>query len=55
MAGLTVYTTASTAKVDFVKLFGADIVIDYKTKNVSRRIAALTDELGVDMIYQYHW
>lgn len=50
MAGLTVYTTASTAKVDFVKSLGADIVIDYKTENVSRRIAELTDGLGVDMI-----
>ena len=50
MVGLTVYTTASTAKFDFVKSLGADVVIDYKTENVSRRIAELTDGLGVDMI-----
>ena len=50
MASLTVYTTASTAKVDFDKSLGADIVIDYMTANVSRRIAELTDGLGVDMI-----
>ena len=48
--GLTVYTTASTAKFDFVKSLGADVVIDYKTENVSRRIAELTDGLGVDII-----
>ena len=50
MVGLTVYTTASTAKFDFVKSLGADVVIDYKTENVSRRIAELTDGLGVDII-----
>ena len=47
MVGLTVYTTA---QFDFVKSLGADVVIDYKTENVSRRIAELTDGLGVDII-----
>ena len=44
MVGLTVYTTASTAKFDFVKSLGADVVIDYKTENVSSELpSSLTD------------
>lgn len=48
--GLTVYATASTGKIDFVKSLGADVVIDYKANDVSEAIKQLTQGLGVDLI-----
>ncbi|KRK90841.1 zinc-binding dehydrogenase [Companilactobacillus futsaii] len=48
--GLTVITTVSTKKVDFVKKIGADFVIDYKKQNTSEEISKITNGVGVDLI-----
>ena len=47
---LKVFTTVSTGKVDFVKQLQPDAIIDYRTEDVDKRIAALTDHRGVDLI-----
>lgn len=36
--GATVATTTSTANIDFVKNFGADIVVDYKKENFENKL-----------------
>ena len=51
MHGLTVFTTCSTAKVDYVrKHLDVDAVIDYRKEDVTERIGELTDGLGVDLV-----
>lgn len=50
MAGLTVYTTTSTAKRELALSLGADVVIDYQKENITQRLAELTNGLGVDLI-----
>lgn len=48
--GLTMYGTASSAKHDVVRRFGA-IPIDYRTEDVQQRIARETGGEGVDIVF----
>ncbi|MDU8923751.1 zinc-binding dehydrogenase [Pasteurellaceae bacterium LIM206] len=51
LAGLTVYATAGTDKIDFVRRIGAaDVIIDYKTEDITARVLELTQNRGVDLI-----
>lgn len=47
---ITVYTTCSTRNIAEVQSLHPDAVIDYKTEDVSARIAELTRGLGVDLV-----
>ncbi|MBM7663954.1 NADPH:quinone reductase-like Zn-dependent oxidoreductase [Solibacillus kalamii] len=49
--GLKVFTTASSTNHSWVKSLGADIVIDYRTEDVTKRILEETNEDGVDLIF----
>jgi len=49
--GLKVFTTASSHNHEWVKSLGADIAIDYKTEDVTKRILEETDNEGVDLIF----
>ncbi|MQS52443.1 zinc-binding dehydrogenase [Companilactobacillus mishanensis] len=48
--GLTVITTVSEHKKQWVKNLGADYIIDYKSENVDMRINEITHGNGVDVI-----
>lgn len=47
--GLTVITTVSSKKIEFVKIAGADHIIDYQTENVTEHVLKLTNGQGVDI------
>lgn len=47
--GLTVLTTVSSHKVDFVIGLEADFIIDYQTEDVSERVMEITHGQGVDI------
>lgn len=47
--GLTVITTVSSKKIEFVKMAGADHIIDYQTENVTEHVLKLTNGQGVDI------
>jgi NADPH:quinone reductase-like Zn-dependent oxidoreductase len=48
--GATIITTASRRNHEFVKLLGADHVIDYNTENVINTIMSITNDRGVDRV-----
>lgn len=48
--GLKVFATASFHNHDWVKSLGADVAIDYKTDDVTKRILEETNNEGVDLI-----
>ncbi|WP_125707046.1 zinc-binding dehydrogenase [Companilactobacillus zhongbaensis] len=50
LAGLTVITTVSTHKVDWVKQLSPDLIIDYKTEDTTQKVADFTNNVGVDLI-----
>lgn len=50
LAGLKVITTVSKHKIDWVKQFSPDYIIDYKNENTSERIQEITKNVGVDLI-----
>lgn len=53
LAGLKIATTASPAKHDLVKSLGADVVVDYKDKEVAQKLREATNdsiEYGLDCI-----
>jgi NADPH:quinone reductase-like Zn-dependent oxidoreductase len=50
IAQLKVFTTVSTHKIDWVKQFKPDHIIDYKTEDTTQKILELTDGVGVDLI-----
>jgi len=49
-AGLQVLTTASSHNHEWVKSLGADLAIDYKQENVTKRILEETNSEGVDLV-----
>jgi len=52
IAGCKVATTVSSdEKADFVRNFGADYVINYKTQDVAKALLAWTDGKGVDIAF----
>ncbi|MGD6834218.1 zinc-binding dehydrogenase [Sutcliffiella halmapala] len=48
--GLKVFTTASDENHEWVKSLGADIAIDYKKEDVTKRILEETEARGMDLI-----
>lgn len=48
--GLKVFTTASRDNHEWVQSLGADVAIDYKAEDVTKRIGEETSQLGVDLI-----
>lgn len=48
--GAVIFATASAHNFDYVKKLGAEVVIDYRTEDVKRRIFELTEERGVEAI-----
>ncbi|MDX8386941.1 MAG: zinc-dependent alcohol dehydrogenase family protein [Ghiorsea sp.] len=52
LAGAEVATTVSSdKKASFVRELGADLVINYKTQNVSEELLKWTDQKGVDVAF----
>ncbi|MGM7723855.1 zinc-binding dehydrogenase [Metabacillus sp. Hm71] len=49
--GLKVFTTASSHNHSWVTSLGADVAIDYKTEDVTKRILEETNNEGVDLIF----
>ncbi|MGM9925865.1 MAG: zinc-binding dehydrogenase [Bacillus sp. (in: firmicutes)] len=49
--GLRVFTTASSVNHQWVKELGADVAIDYKKEDVTARIMEMTNNEGVDLIF----
>ena len=47
------YVTASAPKHDLCRDLGAEAAIDYETEDFAERIAALTDDRGVDLILDF--
>jgi putative PIG3 family NAD(P)H quinone oxidoreductase len=47
------YVTASAPKHDLCRDLGAEATIDYETEDFAERIAALTDDRGVDLILDF--
>ncbi|MFQ9706739.1 MAG: zinc-binding dehydrogenase [Limosilactobacillus pontis] len=48
--GFRVFTTVSTGKIEYVRQFHPDVIIDYRKENVDDRIEQLTGGSGVDLI-----
>nr|WP_225437151.1 zinc-binding dehydrogenase [Limosilactobacillus reuteri] len=48
--GCKVFTTVSSSKYDYVKQPAPDAIINYQTEDVDKKLADLTDGLGVDLI-----
>ena len=49
--GLKVFTTASSTNHEWVKSLGADVAIDYRIEDVTKRILEETNKEGVDLIF----
>ena len=49
--GARVFGTASTSKLDIVRGDGADAVIDYTTSDFQSEVMRLTNDKGVDVVY----
>ena len=49
--GARVFGTASTSKLDIVRNDGADEVIDYTTQDFQAEVLRLTNDRGVDVVY----
>jgi len=49
--GARVFGTASTSKLDIVREDGADAVIDYTTSDFESEVMRLTNNRGVDVVY----
>ena len=49
--GLKVFSTASSVNHDWVRSLGADVAIDYKKEDVTKRIMDETDNEGVELIF----
>lgn len=50
LQGLNVITTVSTSKINFVKSFHPDKIIDYKKADVTNEVMKYTNGVGVDLI-----
>ena len=48
--GFKVFTTVSSSKYDYVKQLAPDVIINYQTEDVDKKLADLTDGLGVNLI-----
>ena len=48
--GCKVFTTVSSSKYDYVKKLATDAIINYQTEDVDKKLADLTDGLGVNLI-----
>lgn len=48
--GCKVFTPVSSSKYDYVKLLAPDAIINYQTEDVDKKLADLTDGLGVNLI-----
>lgn len=48
--GCKVFTTVSSSKYDYVKQLAPDVIINYQTEDVDKKLADLTDGLGVNLI-----
>src|SRR5699024_12392255 len=48
--GCKVFTTVSSSKYDYVKQLAPDTIINYQTEDVDKKLADLTDGLGIDLI-----
>lgn len=48
--GCKVFTTVSSSKYDYVKQLAPDAIINYQTEDVDKKLADLTDGLGVNLI-----
>ena len=48
--GCKVFTTVSSSKYDYVKQLAPDAIINYQTEDVDKKLADLTDGLGIDLI-----
>jgi len=51
MGATVIGTVGSDAKIDIVKKYGADHVINYSTESIKDRVKALTGDKGADVIY----
>ncbi|MBX9637897.1 MAG: zinc-binding dehydrogenase [Nitrosomonas sp.] len=51
LAGATVITTVSSAKADFARQLGADLVINYRTQDVIAEVLRWTNGMGVDIAF----
>jgi NADPH:quinone reductase len=49
-AGLTVFTTASSANHEYVKGLGADYAIDYREEDFVEKVMGITNGLGVNLV-----
>jgi NADPH:quinone reductase len=49
--GARVFGTASTKKLDIVRGYGADAVIDYTTSDFEAEVMKLTNNAGVNVVY----
>jgi NADPH:quinone reductase len=49
--GARVIATASTTKLDLVRSYGADVVIDYTTADFEAEVNRVTDGRGVEVVY----
>ncbi len=51
LGAFVIATVGSDEKMDIVKEYGADYVINYKKESIRERVKALTDGNGADVIY----
>lgn len=51
MGARVIACAASDDKLDFCRAMGADAVVNYETEDLKARLRALTDGVGVDVVY----